>query len=159
MDSRGEPQNRQRKRSRSLDTPTPVPIRSTSRINELTKLFFEVCQYVEQNVEDRIPFELTEEEYKGKIMSWKERTSTSPGSNMHLGHLRAYWCQHLLKEGSDEETELDNNRTKILKGHLVLLNYALRFGYSCTAWRMIVNSMLEKDPGTPKIHRLHVIHL
>jgi hypothetical protein len=125
----------------------------------MTKIFFEACRYVHDNVKDKVPFDITEEEYRGKIMSWNERTSTSPGSNMHLGHLRAYWAQHLLEEGSDEEKQLETNRSNILTGHLILLNYALQFGHSYESWKMIVNSMIEKDPGTPKIHRLRVIHL
>jgi hypothetical protein len=39
------------------------------------------------------------------------------------------------------------------------LNYALQFGHSYSSWKSIVNTMLEKDPGNPKIHRLRVIHL
>jgi hypothetical protein len=99
------------------------------------------------------------EEYKGKIMAWGERTSTSPGSNMHLGHLRAYWAHHLLPEDSEDAKKLCNAHESILGGHLILLNYALQFGYSYSSWKMVVNTMLEKDPGMPKIHRLRVIHL
>jgi hypothetical protein len=39
------------------------------------------------------------------------------------------------------------------------MNYCLHFGYSLRRWQKIVNSLLEKDPGTPRIHRLRVIHL
>jgi hypothetical protein len=99
------------------------------------------------------------EEYKGKIQKWDEHTSTSPGSNMHLGHLKAYWARHNFAKDSDEEAELESIRENILRGHLILLNYALQFGYSFDYWKMVVNAMLEKDPGTPKIHRLRVIHL
>jgi hypothetical protein len=71
---------------------------------------------------------------------------------MHLGHLKAYWAEHNLEEGSDAEKELEETRKKILRGHLLLMNYALKFGYSYNSWKTIVNTMLEKDPGTPKIH-------
>jgi hypothetical protein len=40
-----------------------------------------------------------------------------------------------------------------------VMNYCLHFGYSLDRWKTVVNSLLEKDPGTPKIHRLRVIHL
>jgi hypothetical protein len=39
-------------------------------------------------VKDKVSYELTTTEYKGKIQKWDERTSTSPGNNMHLGHLK-----------------------------------------------------------------------
>ena len=130
-----------------------------SNIRELSKLFFEALQFVDSEVQDTIDYHLSEEEFKGKISKWDERTSTSPGTNMHLGHLKAYWARHSLVKGSDEEKELESARQSILEGHLILLNYALKFGYSFDSWKMVVNTMLEKEPGNPKIHRLRVIHL
>jgi hypothetical protein len=95
-------------------------------------------------VEDHIQSTMTLEEYKGKIQVWDERTSTSPGTNMHLGHLKAYWARHNLTKGSVEEDRLNSIRDKILQGHLLLLNYAPRFGYSYdSCWKMVVNTMLE----------------
>jgi hypothetical protein len=102
---------------------------------------------------------LTLAEYKGKIKIWDERTSTSPGTNMHLGHLKAYWARHNLVIGSKEEDEMNDLCDKILRGHLLLLNYSLQFGYSFNSWKTIINTMLDKDNGSPKIHRLRVIHL
>ena len=108
---------------------------------------------------DAIPAELTQEEYRGKLKAWDKNTSTSPTTDMHLGHLKAYWAEHTLPEGGQEEEALEDKRQKILKGHLLLLNYALQTGYSYEAWRSIVSTMLEKDPGVTKIHQLRVIHL
>jgi hypothetical protein len=87
-------------------------------IRNLTKIFFDACTYVDHQVEDKISYKLTMEEYKGKIMAWDERTSTSPGSNMHLGHLRAYWAHHLLPEDSEDAKNLCNARETILGGYL-----------------------------------------
>ena len=78
---------------------------------------------------------------------------------MHLGHLKAYWAEHTLPEGSPEADAMEETHRKILEGHVLLINYALQTGYSYTPWKRIVNTMLEKDPGIPKIHRLRVIHL
>ena len=78
---------------------------------------------------------------------------------MHLGHLKAYWADHTLPNDSTEAQELDDVRQKILNGHLTLLNYAIQFGYSFDKWKCIVNTMLEKDKGIPKIHQLRVLHL
>ena len=55
---------------------------------------------------------------------------TSPTSNMHLGHLKAYWADHTLANDSHEANKLENNQRLILDGHLTLLNYAIHFGYS-----------------------------
>jgi hypothetical protein len=43
--------------------------------------------------------------------------------------------------------------------HVTLLNYAMKFSYSFERWQDVVNVMLMKEPGNPKIHRLCVIHL
>lgn len=102
---------------------------------------------------------LTAEALLGKIKVWKERTSTSPMTGVHLGHAKAYIADTSLSKDSPEWEELQNQRAKIIQGHVVLLNYALHFGHSFPRWQSIVNAMLEKDPGNPKIHRLRVIHL
>ena len=129
----------------------------TTDLNAATIWLLDNLQYM--TTPEVVDYHLTEEEFKGKIKAWDERTSTSPASNIHLGHAKAYFARHLLEKDSPEEVELEDQRQRILHGHLTLLNYALHFGYSYTRWQTIVNAMLEKDPGTPKIHRLRVIHL
>jgi hypothetical protein len=79
-----------------------------NRIRELTKVFLEALQFVNTEVKDKIVSAITLEEYKGKIQKWDERTSTSPGSNMHLGHLKAYWARHNFAKDSDKEAELES---------------------------------------------------
>ena len=111
-------------------------------------IFLEPLQYV--TTPDTITATISIQDYKGKIQAWDERTSTSPMSNMHLGHLKAYWAHHLLEEESART--LEQQRTAILEGHITLLNYALKFGYSYNVWKSVVNTMLEKDASTPKIH-------
>jgi len=108
---------------------------------------------------EAVSSEITAEEILGKLKAWDERTSTSPISNVHLGHGKAYYAAHDLDPTSPEAIEFETNRGKILQGHVTLLNYALKFGYSFERWQHVVNALLEKDPGSPKIHRLRVIHL
>jgi hypothetical protein len=108
---------------------------------------------------EAIPYEISNEEFIGKLKVWNKRTSTSPITNVHLGHGKAYYAERDLKEESKEEQEFQNNRQKILAGQTSVMNYCLHFGYSLQSRKQVVNSLLEKDPGTPKIHRLQVIHL
>ena len=126
-------------------------------VSERVQMLLDSFQYVTKP--DSIPADLTIEEYKGKLKAWNESTSTSPTTNMHLGHLRAYWAEHTLEEGSPQATAFEQKRQDILDGHVLLLNYALQTGYSYSPWKRIVNTMLEKDHGMPKLHRLRVIHL
>jgi hypothetical protein len=109
--------------------------------------------------QEAISHEITEEEFLGKLRVWDERTTTSPITNVHLGHGKAYYADHNLIEGSKEEQEFQQQRQKILERHLSVMNYCIQFGYSLNRWQKIVNALLEKDPGSPKIHRLRVIHL
>jgi rubrerythrin len=126
-------------------------------LDDTTEWLLDSLQYVTES--NAVEWRLTEEEFKGKVKVWNERTSTSPITNVHLGHAKAYFARHSLKSDSEDEKQLEADRDEVLKGHLTLLNYALQFGYSYTRWKLIVNAMLEKDPGQPKIHRLRVIHL
>jgi hypothetical protein len=93
-------------------------------VNRLTRTFLENLKFHAKP--DQITAALTLKEYKGKLKVWDERTSISPVSNMHLGHLKAYFSEHTYKENSDEAADLEDCRQKILRGHLLLLNYALQ---------------------------------
>jgi hypothetical protein len=137
----------------------PQEVADPTSLLHLMKIFMDACKYVHPDIKNEISGDLSLEEYKGKIKAWDKRTSTSPGSNMHLGHLKVYWAHHLLDQASEQAEALKMARQSILHGHLVLLNYALQAGYSYGSWKTVVNTMLEKEPGNPKIHRLRVIHL
>ena len=60
---------------------------------------------------------------------------------------------------ADEQAELHDTKTALWITHKACISYALRHGYSFERWRQVVNAMIEKDPGNPRIHRLRVIHL
>ena len=135
---------------------TPLHLQWTT-LPDLVQQLVDSFQYT--TTPDVVPVELTPDEYRGKLQWWDEKTSTSPTTDMHLGHLRAYWAEHTLPNGTPEAAELEAKRKDILDGHILLINYALQTGYSYEPWKRIVNTMLEKDPGLPKIHRLRVIHL
>ena len=131
---------------------------NTNELDDTTAAILDCFKSV-VNGEVAVPYELSESALLGKIKAWSEKTSTSPLTGIHLGHAKAYIAQTTLTPKSDEHEEFQTKRSSIIQGHLILLNYALKFGYSYQRWQSIVNAMLEKDPGTPKIHRLRVIHL
>jgi len=103
---------------------------------------------------------ITAEKFVGKIRTWVESTTTLP-SGIHLGHYHALIARHCHKESlnSPECELLDAQQETLIYAHVSLINYALRMGISYDRWKTVVNIMLEKDPGEPKIHRLRVIHI
>ena len=54
---------------------------------------------------------------------------------------------------------IDNARSEIWSAHHKVLQYAIKHGYCFKRWQQVVNAMIEKEPGDPRIHRLRVIHL
>jgi len=130
-------------------------------LNEPTRWLLDNLQYVSEP--NAVQATLTRSDFIDKIKVWNERTSTSPLTNVHLGHAKAYIAHHGIsadtEAGQQAIEDLESVRNSCLDGHLTLLQYALHFGYSYTRWQSIVNAMLEKIPGNPYIHKLRVIHL
>jgi len=75
------------------------------------------------------------------IQSWSEGTSTSP-SGRHLGHYKALIQDPILLSCLQKFLDITVSR-----------------GISIPRWSKAVNVMIEKDPGSPKINRLRIIHL
>lgn len=89
-----------------------------------------------------------------RLRKWKERTSTSP-SGRHLGHYKS-----LLPPNKFSMNEYEVSHAGIiLKVHLNLLNFCAVSGYSLSRWSKIVTTIIPKDHGSFKLHRLRVIHL
>ena len=130
----------------------------TSDLDDMTTALLECLAYT-MDGEPAVDATITSCELLGKLKAWNETTSTSPMTNVHLGHGKAYLAKTNLHPESSEAAELERTRAAVIHGHVTLLNYALHFGHSYERWKRIVNAMLEKDPGNPRIHRLRVIHL
>ena len=105
---------------------------------------------------DILPVIIPEVDVAKKFSVWPEKTSTSP-SGRHLGHYRALLPREMRKNLKAEEMEACRQRLESI--HSRMINLALKNGRSFRRWKKVVNIMLEKDPGNPKIHRLRVIHL
>ena len=128
---------------------------SPEEIDEITHLLITNLRKKTDTVLNGI---ITTDQFVGKIKKWDERTSTSP-SGLHLGHYHALWRHSGLSTKNPLRETIELGQSKLIEARVSLLNYALRFGYSYERWRNVVNVMLTKDPGKPRIHRLRVIHL
>ena len=84
---------------------------------------------------------LTLEEYKQFWRKKKEATVTSP-FGLHVGHYKAALQQE-----------------EILNVHRLLLLIPFQTGLVPYRWKKTVQTLLEKDPGHPWIHRLRIIEL
>ena len=103
------------------------------------QVFLEECRRPE-SVQD-INHTISGKEFTDAIKAWKETTSTSP-SGRHLGHYRT--------------AILDAEVTGL---HTALLNLPISCGFALERWTHSVTPLIEKDPGTPYLTRLRVIHL
>ena len=105
---------------------------------------------------DLLPQSITEADMQKKFSLWKESTSTSP-SGRHLGHYRSLLPKDLPDD--PRSSDMAKHRAILLTLHHSMINLALQQGQSYDRWQKVVNVMIEKEPGNPKIHRLRVIHL
>jgi hypothetical protein len=126
----------------------------SSSLDDITALVVKHFHLLTES--DVLTHTITEKEIMDKYKFWPESTTTSP-SGRHLGHYRALLPG--LRTATKQGQKLDSMRIDLVRLHHQMLNYALRNGHSFQRWKKVVNVMLEKDPGNPKIHRLRVIHL
>jgi hypothetical protein len=114
---------------------------------------------------DLLPETISFDEFRGKMSSWRESTSTSP-SGRHLGRYKALFAKGPYQadpEGDPTETAkyslLITAQHRIAESIVAIINYCIQTGYVLERWKTIVNAMIFKDPGNYKIHRLRVIHI
>ena len=89
-----------------------------------------------------------------RFRKWKESTSTSP-SRRHLGHYKSLLPTYKYKL----EEYVESDRGRLMKIHLILLNFCAATGHSLRRWHKIVTTMIPKESNNFKLHRLRVIHL
>lgn len=78
-----------------------------------------------------------------------------------LGHYHALW-KATGDEGGNKDPEgqaIIDAQQALLLVHTQLLQYGVQHGYSFDRWAEVVNMMLGKDPRSPRIHQLWVIHI
>lgn len=118
-------------------------------------------------------FHMGYEEFWSGFSKWDERTSTSP-SNRHLGHYKVLQ----ISDGNDsaykrkprnnrnyeeddilEEAKIPNPSEAIKLVYYNIAMAAVKSGNTLRRWCNSSSLMLEKTPGSPKIHKLRVIHV
>ncbi len=102
-----------------------------------------IIEYLKQPSITNAPFSttITAKEFQDTYKIVKERTSSSV-SGRHVGHYKA---------------AAQNDSLSQIHAQMMTLPY--RIGFSPQRWRRIVDIMLEKEPGNPKLHRLRIIAL
>jgi hypothetical protein len=113
--------------------PEVNPLPETHRMLKCLSIPLENCTL--------LPTIITPEEFQSTCSIVKERTSSSV-SGRHVGHYKA--------------AAQDDNHSSI---HAAMMSLPYTVGFSPMRWRKIVDVMLEKEPGNPKIHRLRIITL
>jgi hypothetical protein len=128
----------------------------SEELTDIENLLIKHCKHTSPM--DSITAEITEEQFTSRMKVWRESTTTSP-SGVDLGHYKALLNPHSLDPTSEEGEILDDQRKQIISAHVSLINYAIRNRFTYERWKMIVNVMIQKEPGNNKIHRLRVIHI
>jgi hypothetical protein len=98
--------------------------------------------------------EIRKQTFVATLRAWAEKTSTSP-SGRHLGHYKCF-----LIDNAHPYTELNPDpKDKIMDIYHKLAAATIMIGASLDHWQRSITTMIEKQPGSPKIIKLRVIHL
>ena len=89
---------------------------------------------------EKLPAEITINDWIGKMKTWPESTSTSP-SGFHLSHSKALIAKVDI-EDEEERAAFGNKRETIIRWQVSLLNLAIQHKYSLHRWQAIVNVMI-----------------
>ena len=117
-----------------------------------------LVKHLQARTAETLDGEVTKEQVLGKLKNWNETTTTSP-SGLHLGHYHCMWRDPHLPPDDPNGNLIKEYQDELLQALVDLLNYAIKFGYTYQRWAKVVNIMLQKDQGNPRIHRLRVIHI
>jgi hypothetical protein len=90
-------------------------------------------------------------ELQSGFRMWHENTSTSP-SGLHLGHDKAM-LHHII------QTETSSFLDDYFDHKARMINLAIDHRHVYKRWQMVITTMIEKIPGTPRLDKLRVIHI
>ena len=89
-----------------------------------------------------LPFTSTVDEFKTFIRNSNEKTSVSPSG-------RSYSHYKALLKGPKEYINTIHAIIKICASHNIILD----------RWKQTITTLIEKEPGSPFIHRMRAIHI
>ena len=95
--------------------------------------------------------DITFKEFQDTFRKWRESTTTSP-SGRHLGHYRSLFTP----EGTIDEEDIG---AKVMMIHYQVTMCAVATGTPLERWKTCISCHIKKDPGSPKLHRLRIIHI
>ena len=137
----------------------------TSTISDVPQCaaLLDACRAVSEL--DLLPDTISFLDFKGKINSWKENTSTSP-SGRHLGRYKALFAQGSFTCDPDGDPDTNDRYKKLSDAQrdiadviIAIINHCITTGYVLDRWKTIINTMIFKEVGNYQIHRLRVIHI
>jgi hypothetical protein len=102
-----------------------------------------------------------------QLKRWDETTSVSPFSRRYL--TQNISLIRIIREPSKAQDApsalppaaqaLASKAKELLQLHVSLLQLAIQHKHLYTCWQRVVNLILEKDFGIPKIHRLRICNM
>jgi hypothetical protein len=119
---------------------TFTPVADQIRLPETLAIIKELGTTLPLSLQE-VKSSISTEEFISTYKVIKEATSSSP-SGRHVGHYKAAATDPLLSE---------------LHAHMMSIPYMA--GFSPSQWQKVTDVMLEKNPGSPQIHRLRIIAL
>ena len=131
---------------------------SVDMLPETTHLIMELAMPDEIQQLGKINSVVSTEDFYHGFQHWKESTSTSP-SGRHLGHYKAIINDPERKKQARDENYVSKRQLDFLEIYTKLVNIPLKYGFAPERWCTSITVMIEKDPGSPRIERLRVIHL
>jgi hypothetical protein len=131
---------------------------SMEMLPETTHLIMELVMPDEIQQLGKINHEVSTEDFHHGFLHWKESTSTSP-SGRHLSHYKAIINDPKRKKESRNENYMSKRKLDLLELYTNLVNIPLKYGFALERWCTSITIMLEKDPGSPCIECLRIIHL
>ena len=135
----------------------------TTAAHQLHKGYVPVCdapeaaaaimQHLAENRLPEVDVHITPEDIRSGYVRWREKTTTSP-SGLHLGH---YKTLAQVKPGSEkhEDGEVKYSLSEqMFEMEASRANIAMKYGFVFERWETIVNLMLEKVQGNPRMDKL-----